>query len=53
MWDALRQVGYGQTMSYRQVAERLGNPKAVRPVGSANSRNPIFDEAKARTDKSR
>ncbi len=41
VWDALRQVGYGQTMSYRQVAERLGNPKAVRAVGSANSRNPI------------
>ena len=28
-------------MSYRQVAEQVGNPKAVRAVGSANSRNPI------------
>ena len=28
-------------MSYRQVAEQIGNPRAVRAVGSANSRNPI------------
>ncbi|MEO6502130.1 MAG: methylated-DNA--[protein]-cysteine S-methyltransferase [Jatrophihabitantaceae bacterium] len=41
VWQALRQIRYGSTMSYRQVAEQVGNPKAVRAVGSANSRNPI------------
>lgn len=41
VWQALREIRYGCTMTYRQVAERLGNPKAVRAVGSANSRNPI------------
>ncbi|HEX8094454.1 methylated-DNA--[protein]-cysteine S-methyltransferase [Jatrophihabitans sp.] len=41
VWQALRQIRYGSTMSYRQVAEQIGNPKAVRAVGSANSRNPI------------
>jgi len=41
VWQALRQIRYGSTMTYRQVAEQVGNPKAVRAVGSANSRNPI------------
>jgi methylated-DNA-[protein]-cysteine S-methyltransferase len=41
VWHALRQIRYGSTMTYRQVAEQVGNPKAVRAVGSANSRNPI------------
>ncbi|HST46788.1 methylated-DNA--[protein]-cysteine S-methyltransferase [Jatrophihabitans sp.] len=41
VWQALREIRYGTTMSYREVAEEIGNPKAVRAVGSANSRNPI------------
>jgi methylated-DNA-[protein]-cysteine S-methyltransferase len=41
VWQALREIPYGCTMSYREVAEQVGNPKAVRAVGSANSRNPI------------
>jgi methylated-DNA-[protein]-cysteine S-methyltransferase len=41
VWQALRRIRYGSTMSYREVAEEIGNPKAVRAVGSANSRNPI------------
>lgn len=41
VWDALCRIGYGRTASYRQLAEEIGNPKAVRAVGSANSRNPI------------
>jgi methylated-DNA-[protein]-cysteine S-methyltransferase len=41
VWQALRQIRYGSTMTYRQIAEQIGNPKAVRAVGSANSRNPI------------
>ena len=41
VWQALREIRYGSTMTYREVAEQVGNPKAVRAVGSANSRNPI------------
>lgn len=40
-WRALQRIPFGQTQSYRQQAERLGNPNAVRAVGQANSRNPI------------
>ena len=39
--DALLEIPYGETRSYRDVAERIGNPKAVRAVGSANGNNPI------------
>ncbi len=38
---ALREIPYGETRSYRDIAERIGNPKAVRAVGSANGNNPI------------
>lgn len=41
VWDALKEISYGQTVSYRWVAERIGKPKAVRAVGAANGRNPI------------
>ena len=34
-------IGYGQTRSYRQVAELVGNPKAVRAVGTACATNPL------------
>jgi methylated-DNA-[protein]-cysteine S-methyltransferase len=37
----LPSIGYGQTRSYRQVAELVGNPKAVRAVGTACARNPL------------
>jgi methylated-DNA-[protein]-cysteine S-methyltransferase len=37
----LPQIGYGQTQSYRQVAELVGSPKAVRAVGSACATNPL------------
>lgn len=37
----LPDIGYGQTRSYRQVAELVGNPKAVRAVASACSTNPL------------
>ncbi len=39
--DTLQQIPYGETWSYREVAEQIGNPKAVRAVGAANGRNPI------------
>jgi methylated-DNA-[protein]-cysteine S-methyltransferase len=41
VWDALRQVPYGQTVSYGQLADRLGRPTAARAVGLANGHNPI------------
>ena len=42
VWQALLEIPYGQTVSYKQLAESIGNPKAVRAVGSANGKNPIF-----------
>jgi methylated-DNA-[protein]-cysteine S-methyltransferase len=42
VWRALRAVPYGQTITYGQLAARLGKPGASRAVGMANSRNPIF-----------
>jgi len=37
----LQQIPYGETLSYRDIAERIGRPKAMRAVGAANGRNPI------------
>lgn len=39
--DELRQIPYGETTTYADIAERIGSPKAVRAVGAANARNPI------------
>jgi methylated-DNA-[protein]-cysteine S-methyltransferase len=41
VWAALREIPYGETVSYGQLADRLGNPNASRAVGLANGRNPI------------
>ncbi|ETX06011.1 methylated-DNA--[protein]-cysteine S-methyltransferase [Candidatus Entotheonella palauensis] len=41
VWQALQQIPYGRTMTYQELAERLGKPTASRAVGSANGRNPI------------
>ncbi|MGW7557403.1 methylated-DNA--[protein]-cysteine S-methyltransferase [Streptomyces rimosus] len=41
VWDALREIPYGATLSYGQLAERLGKPSAARAVGLANGKNPI------------
>jgi methylated-DNA-[protein]-cysteine S-methyltransferase len=38
---ALREIPYGETTSYGEIAKRIGRPKAVRAVGAANGRNPI------------
>ena len=38
---ALQAIPYGETRSYKQVAEAIGKPRAVRAVGAANARNPI------------
>ncbi len=42
VWQELLQIPYGETRSYKQVAERIGNPSASRAVGMANNKNPIF-----------
>ena len=41
VWQALQKIPYGQTVSYKNVAEKINNPKAIRAVGMANNRNPI------------
>lgn len=38
---ALREIPYGQTASYGDIARRIGRPRAVRAVGAANRRNPL------------
>ncbi|MCL9780154.1 methylated-DNA--[protein]-cysteine S-methyltransferase [Vibrio sp. S4M6] len=41
VWHALTTIPYGTSISYQELAERIGNPKAVRAVGLANGKNPI------------
>jgi methylated-DNA-[protein]-cysteine S-methyltransferase len=41
VWRALCDIPFGETISYAQLAHRVGNPKASRAVGMANSRNPV------------
>lgn len=41
VWQALLQIPYGHTTSYSAIAEKLGNPTAVRAVGLANRNNPL------------
>ena len=39
--DALRAIPYGEVRSYKQIAEAIGSPKAMRAVGNANGNNPL------------
>lgn len=41
VWRELQAIPYGETRSYKEIAHRIGNPKACRAVGLANNRNPI------------
>jgi len=41
VWDALKEIPYGETRSYKQIGEQIGCPKASRAVGYANNKNPI------------
>jgi len=41
VWCELQRIPYGETISYGELARRVGNPKAVRAVGLANGSNPI------------
>jgi len=40
-WEALLRIPYGETRSYLQQAVSISNPKAIRAIGQANSKNPI------------
>ena len=40
-WQALMEIPYGETRTYKQQAESIGKPKALRAIGMANHRNPI------------
>ena len=42
VWRALLDIPYGETRSYKQIAEAIGNPKGVRAVGMANNRNQLL-----------
>lgn len=42
VWQELRQIPYGETRSYEEIAVAIGNPKACRAIGQANNRNPIL-----------
>jgi len=41
VWTALQDIPYGETVSYKALAQKVGNPRAVRAVGTANGANPI------------
>jgi methylated-DNA-[protein]-cysteine S-methyltransferase len=41
VWHALEAIPYGETVSYGEIARRVGQPAAARAVGTANGRNPI------------
>jgi methylated-DNA-[protein]-cysteine S-methyltransferase len=41
VWSELQKIPYGETISYGELARRIGNPKASRAVGLANGSNPI------------
>lgn len=41
VWKELTKIPFGKTISYAQLATRIGNPKAVRAVGNANGQNPL------------
>ena len=41
VWQELQKIPWGTTASYREIAQRIGQPTAVRAVGAANGRNPV------------
>ena len=42
VWNALSQIPYGHTVTYKDIATAIGNEKAVRAVGMACNRNPVW-----------
>ncbi|MCP4180525.1 MAG: methylated-DNA--[protein]-cysteine S-methyltransferase [bacterium] len=41
VWKALAEIPYGKLASYKDIAEKIDNPKAARAIGGANNKNPI------------
>ena len=41
VWSELQRVGYGETVTYAELATRIGRPTAVRAAGTANGANPV------------
>ena len=41
VWEALKAIPYGKTVSYGEIAQAIGKPQASRAVGAANGKNPI------------
>lgn len=41
VWETLKNINYGETKSYKEIAQEIGAPKAVRAIGGANNKNPI------------
>ena len=41
VWRELLNIPYGETRTYKEIAEKIGNPKGARAVGMANNKNPI------------
>lgn len=41
VWEELKNIPYGEVVAYKDIAEKIQNPKAVRAVGGANNKNPI------------
>lgn len=42
VWKKLRNIPYGETLSYKDIAKKVGNENAYRAVGNANNKNPIL-----------
>jgi len=42
VWQVLREIPYGETRSYGDIARTIGNPRACRAVGMANNKNPLL-----------
>lgn len=42
VWNELTRVPYGTTLSYKQLAQRVGKPQACRAVGGASGKNPVW-----------
>lgn len=41
VWKALQRIPYGRTVSYGEIAQQVGSPRASRAVGAANGQNPV------------
>ncbi|MGL4606795.1 MAG: methylated-DNA--[protein]-cysteine S-methyltransferase [Eubacteriaceae bacterium] len=42
VWKALQEIPYGETRSYKEIAQAVENPKGARAVGMANNKNPMM-----------